>query len=74
MSSNDIRLENSHCSKKPMLTFYLLKIICDQIGRCRKIDQGQPKVMIDTNYDGPGSSMLHTKFRRSIGSGEEEFF
>ena len=26
-----------------------------------KIGQGQPKVMIDTNYVGPESPMLHTK-------------
>ena len=32
-------------------------------------------VMILTNYDGPESQMLHTKFRgnRSTGSGEEIF-
>ena len=30
---------------------------------CRKIDQGHPRVIILSNYDGLRSSMLHTKFR-----------
>ena len=30
---------------------------------CHKIGQGQPRVIFLTNYDGPESPMLHTKFR-----------
>ena len=38
--------------------------------------QGQPRVIILTNYDGLESPMLHTKFRgnRSTGSGEQDFW
>ena len=38
--------------------------------------QGQPRVIIWTNYDGLESQMLRTKFRgnRSTGSGEEDFW
>ena len=43
---------------------------------CRKIGQGQPRVIIWTNYDGKESLMLHTKFggNRPIGSREEDFW
>ena len=56
--------------------FFLQKSLCYQILPCRKIGQGQPRVIICTNYDGLESSMLHTKFRgnRSIGFGEEDFW
>ena len=37
------------------------KSIRDQIWPCRKIGQGQPRVIIWTNYDGPKAPMLHTK-------------
>ena len=42
---------------------------------CRKIGQGQPRVIILANYDGVKSQMLHAKFRgnRLTGSGEEDF-
>ena len=41
---------------------------------CHKIGQGQPRVIIWTNYDEQGT--LHTKLlgNRSTGSGEEEFW
>ena len=47
-----------------------------EIWPCRKIGQGQPRVIIWTNYDGQESSMLHTKFcgNQSTSSGEEDFW
>ena len=47
-----------------------------QIWPCRKIGQGQPRIIIWTNYDGQESLMPHTKFHgnRSIGSREEDFW
>ena len=42
---------------------------------CCKTGQGQPRVIILTNYDGLESLMLHTKFRGnwSASLGEEDF-
>ena len=56
--------------------FFLQKSLIYQIWPCRKIGQGQPRVIIWTNYDGLESPMLHTKFRenRPTGSGEEDFW
>ena len=42
--------------------FFLQKSLCYLIWPCRKIGQGQPRVIIWTNYDGLESLMLHTKF------------
>ena len=42
--------------------FFLLKSLSYQIWPCRKLGQGQPRVIIWTNYDGLESPMLHTKF------------
>ena len=46
-----------------------------QIWPCRKIGQGQPRVIIWTNYDGTMAPMLHTKPQGHwpFGSGEEDF-
>ena len=43
---------------------------------CRKLGQGQPRVIIWTNYDGPKAPMLHTKAQGHwpFGSGEEDFW
>ena len=56
--------------------FFLWKSLSYQIWPCRKIGQGQPRVIIWTNYDGLESPMLHTKFRGNppAGSGEEDFW
>ena len=56
--------------------FFLWKSLSNQIWPCRKIGQGQPRVIIWTSYDGLGSPMLHIKFRenRPAGSGEEDFW
>ena len=64
------------CSEKSSFHFFLQESLSYQIGPCRKIGQGQPRVIIWTNYDGLESQMLHTKFRRnwSAGSGEEDFW
>ena len=42
---------------------------------CRKIGQGQPRVMIDINFVDLHSLMLHAKFQnhRSSGSKKEDF-
>ena len=52
------------------------KSISDQIWPCRKIGQGQPRVIIWTNYDGPKAPLLHTKPQGHwpFGSGEEDFW
>ena len=42
---------------------FSLKSLCIQNLLCRKIGQGQPKVMIYINYDGQESPMLYTKVR-----------
>ena len=56
--------------------FFLWKSLSYQIWPCREIGQGQPRVIIWTNYDVLESPMLHTKFRenRPAGSGEEDFW
>ena len=56
--------------------FFLWKSPSYKIWPCRKIGQGQPRVIIWTNYDGLKSPVLHTKFRgnQSAGSGEEDFW
>ena len=52
-----------------------LKRLFDKSLPCRKIGHGQQKVMINTNFDGPESPMMHTKclLNRSVGYVEEEF-
>ena len=56
--------------------FFLKISLCYQIWPCHKIGQGQPTVIIWTNYDGQESPMRQTKFRgnQSTGSGEEDFW
>ena len=56
--------------------FFLQKSQCDQIWPCRKIGQGQPGVMIYTNFVVLHTLMLHAKFQGNwpSGSGEEDFF
>ena len=56
--------------------FFLWKSPNYKIWPCRKIGQGQPRVIICTNYDGLESPMLHTKFcgNQPAGSGEEDFW
>ena len=58
------------------LHFFLWKSLSYKIWPCRKIGQGQPRVIIWTNYYGLKSPMLHNKFRgnQSAGSGEEDFW
>ena len=57
-------------------SFSPYKSIRDQICPCCKIGQGQLRVIIWTNYDGPKSPMLHTKPQGHwpFGSGEEDFW
>ena len=56
--------------------FFLWKSPSYKIWPCRKISQGQPRVIIWTNYYGQESPMLHAKVRgnRPAGSGEEDFW
>ena len=42
-----------------------------EIWPCHKIGQGQPRVIIWTNYDGLESQMLHTKFCGNRSTGPE---
>ena len=62
--------------KTTVFTFFLYKSLSYQIWPCHKIGQGQPRVIIWTNYDGQESLMLHTKFcgNRSTGSRVEDFW
>ena len=59
-----------HC-----VTFFPYKSVRDQIWPCRKIDQGQPRV-IRINLVVLEYQMLHTKFQGHwpFGSREEDFF
>ena len=52
------------------------ELIMDQIWPCSKIGQGQPRVIIWTNYDRPESPMLHTERQGHwpFRSGEEDFW
>ena len=53
--------------------FSTFKCIGDQILPCRKIGEGQPKVIIYINFAALESPMLHAKFQdnRTSGSGED---
>ena len=55
--------------------FFPYKSIRDQIWPCRKISQGQPRIIIWTNLVVLEHPILHTKFRghRPFGSGEDDF-
>ena len=54
--------------------FFPFKSLFVQRLPCRKIGQGHPKVMAYTNYDGPESPMLHTKFQCNRSTGSREVF
>ena len=56
-----------------ILTIYGRGGLSYQIWPCHKLGQGQPRVIIWTNYDGLESPMLHYKFHgnQSTGSGED---
>ena len=60
-----------HC-----FTFFPYKSIRDQIWPCRKIGQGQPRVIIWANLLVLKHPMMHTKIQGHwpFGSGEEDFF
>ena len=60
--------EKIHC-----FTFFQYKSIMDQIWPCRKIGQGQPKVIIWTYLVALEYPMLHIKFQgyRPFGSGDD---
>ena len=60
-----------HC-----FTFFPYKSIRDQIWPCRKIGQGQPRVIIWANMVVLKHPMMHTKIQGHwpFGSGEEDFF
>ena len=57
-------------------TFFPYKSIRDQIWPCRKICQGQPRVIIWANSIVLKHPMMHTKIQGHwpFGSGEEDFF
>ena len=61
--------------KSIVLPFSPYKSIRDQDWTCRKIDQGQPRVIIWTNLAVLEHPMPHTKFQghRLFGSGDEDF-
>ena len=63
--------------KITVFTFSYRKLsLSYQIWPCRKIGQGQPRVIIWTNYDGQESQMLHATFceNRPAGSREDNFW
>ena len=55
--------------------FFPYKSVRDQIWPCRKIGQGQPRVIIGANLVVHEHSMMHTKIQghRPFGSGKEDF-
>ena len=59
-----------HC-----FTFFLFERLRDQIWPCRKIGQGQPRVVIYIIFVGLQSFLLSAKFQGHLiyGSGEEDF-
>ena len=59
-----------------VLPFSPYKNKMDQNWHCRKIGQGQPRVIIWTNLIWFEHPMLHTKFQghRPFGSGKKDFF
>ena len=56
-------------------TFFLFKCLRDQIWPCRKIGQGQPRVIIYINFIGLKSLLFFSKFQGNLiyGSGEDNF-
>ena len=66
---------NSFC-KIHCFNFFPYKSIRDQIWPCRKIGQGQSRVIIWINLEALECPMLHTNFQghRPFGSREKEFF
>ena len=62
--------------KNQQFSLFPIESLSYQIRPCCKIGQGQPRIIIWTNYDGQESLMLHTKFHgnRSTGSREEDFW
>ena len=73
------RFQVTGCSsseKSKVFTFFYRNALVTKGWPCHEIGQGQPRVIIWTNYDGQESPMLHTKFcgNRSTGSWEENFW
>ena len=66
---DDNSFRKIHC-----FTFFPYKSIRDQIWPCRKVGQGQPRIIIYINFVELESPMLHAKFQdyRTSGSGEED--
>ena len=60
-------------SLKGICKFFSFKHIGDQIYPCRKLGQGQPKVIIYTNFEELELSMQHTRFQDHK-TGEENFY
>ena len=61
--------------KNPLFYLFPYKSIRDQIWPCRKIGQGQPRVIIWSNLVVLEHPMMHTKFQchQPLGSREEDF-
>ena len=67
-------IDNNSFWKINCFTFFPYKSIRDQIWPCRKIGQGQPRVIVWTNLVVLEHPMLHTKFQghRPFDSGEAD--
>ena len=52
--------------------FFPLKCIRNQILICRKVGEGQPRMIIWANLEGPPSSMINTKSQGHQPSGSRE--
>ena len=61
--------------KSTVFTFSYRKALVTKFDPCRKIGQGQPRVIIYINFVELESPILHAKFQdhRTSGSGEEDF-
>ena len=75
-STNYYIIDYNNFWKIHCFTFSQYKSIRDQIWPCRKIGQGQPRVIIWINLVVLEHPMLHIKFlgHRPFGSREEDFF
>ena len=73
---NRLQVTGCDSSEKSKVFTFFYRSLSYQILPCHRIGQGQPRVIIWTNYDGQESPMLHTKFcgNQSIDSREEVFW
>ena len=65
---------NSFWKKQLFSLFPMEKPSLEKFDHCHKIGQGQPRVIVWTNYNGLESPMLNTKFRGNLATSSGEDF